>query len=296
MRRSCSSRSAAPPRRGTRGAGGRARRRPTRSAAPRRTSPREPEARAEEHVVDEPHAVVPVLGHAARGPHDEAQEHVGEAPRDAPRIERRERRHDVLGRAERVVLVAVLDVRDAADVEEPGRELDARGHVAGAARRPRRAAPTSERAEVVLHGVPVELDVVVAVHDRERVARGDERRERLEDAAVARDAARSFTRAWSDGVAEAVLALFVARLGGELARRRGRRAMPMKSMKSPAMTRRQRAARAGALARSARAGSRGRASTRSDRRTPVGQLVEIAPQMDIREDEQALALAGGLHT
>ena len=62
----------------------------------------------------------------ARRAHDVTEEHVGEAARDAPRIERRERRHDVLGRAERVVLVPVLDVRDAVGLEEPGVELDAR--------------------------------------------------------------------------------------------------------------------------------------------------------------------------
>ena len=73
--------------------------------------------------------LVPVLGDAARRTHDPAQEDVGEAPRDAPRIRRRERRHDVLGRAERVVLVPVLDVGDAAHVVEPGRELDARREV-----------------------------------------------------------------------------------------------------------------------------------------------------------------------
>ncbi len=44
---------------------------------------------------------------------------------NAPRIERRERGHHVVGRAERVVLVAVLDVGDAVPTEEPRVELDA---------------------------------------------------------------------------------------------------------------------------------------------------------------------------
>ena len=83
------------------------------------------EARRKHDVAHHAHRLVTALADAVRRPHDEAKEHVAEAARDAPRIERRERRHHVLGGAERIVLVPVLDVRDVVPVEEPRVELDA---------------------------------------------------------------------------------------------------------------------------------------------------------------------------
>jgi hypothetical protein len=93
------------------------------------------EACREQDVVDEAHAVMPVFGDASRRPDDPAQENVGEAPHGPTLIQRRHRRHHVLRRTQRVVLMPVLDVGDAPDVIKPGSEVDPRGHVPGIAGR-----------------------------------------------------------------------------------------------------------------------------------------------------------------
>ena len=138
-----------------------------------------------------------------------------------PGSRRRERRHHVLGRAQRVVLVPVLDVGDAAHVVKPGRELDARCEVRASCSSLRPGLPLrrdvdEEIAELVLHRVPVELDVVVAVDDRQTVARGDEVGERVEDDAMPRSDGGELEARVVGAVAEAVLALLVARSLGEL--------------------------------------------------------------------------------
>src|SRR4051812_1811584 len=78
---------------------------------------RDAELEAEREVVAEADVLVAVLLHSARRADDEAKERVAEPSCDLSWIERRERRHDVVGRAERVVLVPVLDVRDAVAIE-----------------------------------------------------------------------------------------------------------------------------------------------------------------------------------
>ena len=50
--------------------------------------PGDAESRAERHVAGHAERVVTVLGHAACGPHDEAKEHLREAARHPPRVER----------------------------------------------------------------------------------------------------------------------------------------------------------------------------------------------------------------
>ena len=202
--------------------------------------PARAEPSGERDVVDEPHRLVSVLRHAARGPHDVAQQHVGEAARDAPRVERRERRHHVLGRAEGVVLVAVLDVRDAVRPEEPRvnsiRARNVAASISGCA--DARQARQDRRELDPATGLPVELDVVVAVHHGERVARGEElaRAPRTPRAWRAIDA-RSFARAWSTALPRPCASS--SSLGSVVELRAGpheRIAIPMKSMKSPAMT------------------------------------------------------------
>ena len=79
----------------------------------------------------------------------------------------------------------VLDIRDAVSIEKPRTELDPllkRGRVEP---RPRHQGMVEQnRAEIVLHAVPVELDVVITMHERERVPLGDEPRELGEDVRV----------------------------------------------------------------------------------------------------------------
>ena len=175
------------------------------------------ELHGEGEVVRDAVLIMPVLVHAAGRPNDEAQKHVRHAARDAAWI-RRERRHDVLARAEGVVLVPVLDVREACNVEKPRVERDS-----PVERRafdcigPRGTRPREEqRAEVVLHGVPVELDIVVAVDERERVPIRHEAGERVEHVAMALDDQPQLDANVVDCVAEAVLALLVAGLGRQV--------------------------------------------------------------------------------
>ena len=70
---------------------------------------------------------------------------------------------------------------------------------------------TRRFAELVLHRVPVELDVVIAVDDRQTVARGDEVGERVEDDAMPRSDGGELEARVVGTVAEAVLAFLVAR-------------------------------------------------------------------------------------
>src|SRR5262249_34537506 len=125
----------------------------------------EAEEQTPRDVAREPARLVAVLAHPRRAPDDPAKQAVAQARVNARRVARRERRQEVGRRAERVVLVAVLDVDEAFAVEEPGTELDACGEVV---RRPLRRA-REHLAEVALHAVPVELDVVIAVDERERM-------------------------------------------------------------------------------------------------------------------------------
>src|SRR5690606_9945050 len=143
----------------------------------------------EAQIIDDAHPLVTVLGQPGGLTHHEAQQDLAEAARDTAWIERRERRQEMLGRTERVVLVTVLDVRDTVAIEEPGAVLDSRGDLA----RTERAtgslgvAPSAsdERARQLLANVvPVELEIVVAVNDRQRVTIGHEARERLEHLVV----------------------------------------------------------------------------------------------------------------
>jgi hypothetical protein len=161
--------------------------------------------------------LVSVLSHPAGRPDHEAQEDVGEAPRDATRVDRGDRGHHVLGRAERVILVAVLDVGNAVSIEEPRAELDPlleRGSV-----EPRflpLCVPLQNGAEVLLHTVPVQLDVVVAVDEGECMSVCDEPRELGEDVAVTDGHPTELQAGVLGGVAEAVLPLFVVRRCGQL--------------------------------------------------------------------------------
>ena len=183
-----------------------------------------------------------------RRTHDVAKEHFAKAARDAARIERRERRHHVVGRAKRIVLVAVLDVRDAVPIEEPRIEIDPREELRVVDLRAARGATRAQEnfSKIALHVVPVKLDVVIAVDERERVSLRDQLRERFEDVWVARGDAAQFRARVIRRVAETVRALFVVERGREANRSTsGSTDMPMKSMKSPAMTTRQRAAPSG---------------------------------------------------
>jgi hypothetical protein len=79
---------------------------------------------------------------------------------------------------------------------------------------PLRARPRKEqRAEVVLHCVPIELEVVVAVDEGERVPIGHEASERVEHGAMALDDQPQLDANVVDCVAETVLALLVVALG-----------------------------------------------------------------------------------
>jgi len=70
-------------------------------------------------VRDQTHPFVFTAPNALYRVHDEAQEHVTEPGREPALIDRRERRHHAFRRAERVVLVAVLDIGNAFDPVEP---------------------------------------------------------------------------------------------------------------------------------------------------------------------------------
>ena len=78
-------------------------------------------------------------------------------------------------RAEAVVLVAVLDPDHTLLVVEPIGELD---------RLRRRAVADEDLAELELHELPVEVDVVVAAYDHERISARDEARKRHEHRSV----------------------------------------------------------------------------------------------------------------
>ena len=260
----------------------------------------EAHAHAHHHVVDaRPRRSCPYSGTPLRRAHDPAQEHVGEAPRDAPRIARRERRHHVLGRAERVVLVAVLDVGDAGRVVEPGRELDARHEVAreGLVRLAppscARSASSAFRSSftpsqwnstswlpcTIVSAWPFATNAASASKTtRWRVADGAQ----LEPPVVRR-------------VAEAVLALLLARLGIELAVA-GEDGHPdevdevARDDEAPALARRRRARVVREQAR------RDRRRPGRDRRPAVArQVVEVVAQVNVREDEQALVESGSSH-
>lgn len=149
------------------------------------------ETYTEADVARDAHVLVPVLLHPLRTAHDEAHEHVAARERDAPRVERRERHHGMGGRAERVVLVTVLHVDDAVPVVEERGELDPGVERGAVGRRRMRQGLEEEPAELLLHAVPVELDVVVAADDRDRMAVGDEAGELGEDVSVTlRDASQ----------------------------------------------------------------------------------------------------------
>ena len=194
---------------------------------------------------------------------------------------RRERRHHVVRRAERVVLVAVLDVGDAADVIEPGRELDARRDVGASSPRvgqPLRSAAISDEQR---RGSPPSRR---PSGTRRRGCRGRwsaRARRRRSRRARRRRRGAARRRRGASGVAWSALLPRPCSRSSSLASRRalapraGRMLIPTKSMKSPAMTRRQRfpaqgcggSARAGSRGRRRRApnGGRHRASGRSDR-------------------------------
>ena len=130
--------------------------------------------------------------------------------RDAARVERGQRRHHVLGRAHRVVLMPVLDVGDPVGPEEPGVELDARDERGLVEIGVRTLRETREDGlELGANGVPVELDVVVAVHHRERVPGRDELGERRQHLGVALGDAPELLARMVGGVSEAVGELFL---------------------------------------------------------------------------------------
>jgi hypothetical protein len=123
--------------------------------------------RGEHQVMPNAVLIVPILVHPTRRPNDEAQEHVRNAARDPAWVLRGERCQNVLARAKSVVLVPVLDVREPRNVEEPRvkrdscAELVAIDRVVVSGTRPRK----EHRAQVVLHGVPVQLEIVIAVDE-----------------------------------------------------------------------------------------------------------------------------------
>ncbi len=185
----------------------------------------------------------------------------------------------------------VLDVRHTADVIKPRRELDPVGHVAGGRLPSER---DERRSELLLHGVPVEIDVVIAVHDRERVACGDERGELLEHVPVPRDRGAKLHPRVIGRVAQAVLAFLVAGLRVELAVTR-QQGHPDEVDEVPCDDQ----APASTFARSPPVVGEQVHEVRIDALRPLyaaGQLVEITPQMHIREDQQALAGTRNVHT
>jgi hypothetical protein len=105
--------------------------------------------------------------------------------------------------------MAVLDVGDAVSIEEPLPELDAREEGLAIDVAARRDVLEQQRAEIGLHAVPMELDVVVAVDERQRVSVGDERRERFEDVGVAFRDARELHPCVVLCAAEPMVALFL---------------------------------------------------------------------------------------
>ena len=192
-------------------------------ACPEPDEPAEPEPQGEGDVVEHPGLLVAVLPHAERRSHDVAQEHLGESARDPARIQRGDGRHDVLGGAERVVLVAVLDVGDPFAVKEPRAEVDALLEAGAIEVRALRAGMALEdRAQVVLHSVPVELDVVVAVDDGEGVPLGDEARELGEHVRVPLCDAAQLQARVIGGVAQTMGPFLFVRGGRERGRRSGR--------------------------------------------------------------------------
>ena len=164
------------------------------------------------HVAAEPAVLVPVLLQAGRSAHDGTEQLLAVPALDASGIARRDRREDEGRRAERIVLVTVLDVDDALAVEEPRLELDvladARARLLGGRAR-------DELAKVFLQRVPVELDVVVAVQHRERVAVGDELAELVEHLGVTRGDATQLEPRVILGAADAVATLLGRQLGLE---------------------------------------------------------------------------------
>ena len=195
--------------------------------------------------------LVAVLAHAVRRADDVAEEHVAEAARDAARIERRERRHDVLGRAERIVLVAVLDVGDAVAPEEPRVELDAGRE--GARRRARRRAMRCACSSRIRRKSSFTTSqwssmswlpwMSVSAWPSATNAASSAKT----SACRCGDTSQLLARVVG-GVAETVRTLLFREL--RRASRCARRSvivMPMKSMKSPAMTMRQRSAFGGVL-------------------------------------------------
>ncbi len=153
-----------------------------------------------------------VLAKPRRGTHDEAHQHVAEARREATGIERRQRRHHVVGRAERVVLVTVLDVRNSLYPKEPGRELDAGQELARIQKRLLTNGSEQQRFHIALHPVPVELPIVVPWNDGQPVAGRDELGERGEHRTVSLGDACELHAGVVLGRPEAVRPLFLARL------------------------------------------------------------------------------------
>ena len=168
--------------------------------------------------------LVPVLAHAARRPDDVTKEHVRHAPRDAAGVLGRERGHHVVARAESVVLVPVLDVRDGGHVKKPRVEPDSRAERLGVPRVspavPCVGASEQRRPELILHGVPVKLEVVIAVHDVEGVAVGHEVRKRVEHVSMTSNHHSQLHAHMVSRVAEPVCVLLAAPLGGQLGSRR----------------------------------------------------------------------------
>ena len=100
--------------------------------------------------------------------------------------------------------MAVLDVGHAVAVEEPRVELDPRLKVRVAI-----DVAAQDLAEVGLDVVPVQLDVVVAMDERERMTGGHERGERGEHLGVTLGDAAQLEARVVRGAAEAVVSFFV---------------------------------------------------------------------------------------
>ena len=118
----------------------------------------------------------------------------------------------------------VLDVRDGRHVEKPWVEPDSRAERLGVSRVsslvPGVGACEKRRSELVLHGVPVKLQVVIAVHDVEGVAVGHEVRKRVEHVSMASNHHAQLHAHMVGRVAETVCTLLSAPLGGQLGSRR----------------------------------------------------------------------------